>query len=43
VRSRDFPVSLSAFEALGKQAGLETFEVLMKDRANLNCLVTFAA
>lgn len=43
VRSRDFPVSLSTFEALGKQAGLETFEVLMKDRANLNCLVTFAA
>jgi len=42
VRSRDFPVSLSAFESLGRQAGLGRFEVLMKDRANLNCLVTFA-
>lgn len=43
VRSRDFPVSISAFEALGKQAGLEHFEVLMRDQADLNCLVTFAA
>lgn len=43
VRSRDFPVSLSAFEALGKQAGLGQFEVLMKDYANLNCLVTLRA
>lgn len=43
VRSRDFPVSLSAFQALGKQAGLEQFEVLLKDRANLNCLVTLTA
>jgi SAM-dependent methyltransferase len=43
VRSRDFPVSLSAFKALGKQAGLGQFEVLMKDYANLNCLVTFTA
>jgi len=43
VRSRDFPVSLSAFEALGKQAGLGQFKVLMKDHANLNCLVTFSA
>lgn len=43
VRARDFPVSLKVFEALGKQAGLEKFEVLMKDQANLNCLVTFSA
>lgn len=43
VRSRDFPVSLSMFEKLGKQAGLERFELLMTDRARLNCLVTFAA
>lgn len=43
VRARDFPVSLKAFETLGKQAGLEKFEVLMKDHANLNCLVTLSA
>ena len=43
VRSRDYPVSLSMFEKLGKQAGLEQFELLMTDQARLNCLVTFAA
>jgi len=43
VRSRDFPVSLSTFEALGKRAGLGRFEVLMKDHAELNCLVTLTA
>jgi SAM-dependent methyltransferase len=43
VRSRDFPISLSAFEALGKQAGLGQFNVLMKDHADLNCLITFSA
>ncbi len=43
VRSRDFPVSLSTFKTLGKQAGLGQFEVLMKDAADLNCLVTFTA
>jgi len=43
VRSRDFPVSLSTFKALGQQAGLGQFEVLMTDHANLNCLVTFSA
>jgi len=43
VRSRDYPVSLSTFKALGKQAGLGQFEVLMKDAADLNCLVTLAA
>jgi len=43
VRSRDFPVSLSTFEALGKRAGLGQFEVLLKDHEQLNCLVTFSA
>lgn len=42
VRARDFPVSLTAFEALGKQAGLGRFEVLLQDHARLNCLVTFS-
>ena len=43
VRARDFPVSLSVFETLGKQAGLGQFEVLLKDCEQLNCLVTFSA
>jgi len=42
VRSRDFPISLAAFEALGKQAGLGQFEVLLEDRERLNFLVTFS-
>lgn len=42
VHSRDYPVSQSVFEALGKQAGLGQFEVLLEDRERLNCLVTFA-
>ena len=43
VRTRDFPVSLAALEALGKQAGLGRFEVLLQDHERLNCLVTFSA
>jgi ubiquinone/menaquinone biosynthesis C-methylase UbiE len=43
VHSRDFPVSLTTFEALGKLAGLGQFEVLLEDRERLNCLVTFSA
>jgi hypothetical protein len=42
VRSRDFPVSQSAFQALGRQAGLEGFAVLLEDQATLNALVTFS-
>jgi len=42
VRNRDFPVSLTTFEALGKQAGLGQFEVLLEDHERLNCLVTFS-
>lgn len=42
VRARDFPVSLSTFEALGKQAGLRQFDVLLQDHARLNCLVIFS-
>lgn len=42
VQTRDFPVSLSTFEALGKQAGLGQFELLLQDHARLNCLVTFS-
>lgn len=41
VRARDFPVSLSTFEAIGKQAGLNRFDVLLTDQARLNCLVRF--
>jgi len=43
VHRRDFPVSLSTFETLGKQAGLGQFNVLLQDGAQLNCLVTFSA
>jgi len=41
VRARDFPVSQATFQALGRQAGLEGFAVLLEDRAKLNALVTF--
>lgn len=43
VRARDFPVSLVAWEKLGKQAGLPGFDVLLQDSVRLNCLVTFSA
>jgi ubiquinone/menaquinone biosynthesis C-methylase UbiE len=43
VRARDFPVSLAALQALGKQAGLGQFEVLLQDHEQLNCLVKFSA
>jgi len=43
VRARDFPVSLAALEALGKQAGLGRFEVLLQDHERLNGLVIFSA
>jgi len=42
VRARDFPVSQATFQALGRQAGLENFDVLLEDRARMNALVTFA-
>ena len=42
VCSRDFPVSISTFATLGRQAGLGRFEVLLQDSEQLNCLVTFA-
>ena len=42
VRARDFPVSQATFQALGRQAGLEGFAVLLEDRARLNALVTFS-
>lgn len=42
VRARDFPVSQSAFQALGRQAGLEHFAVLLEDHARLNALMTFS-
>ena len=42
VRARDFPVSQAAFRALGRQAGLEGFDVLLEDSARLNALVTFS-
>ncbi len=42
VHARDFPVSLSTFEAIGKQAGLGQFDVLLQDQARLNCLVIFS-
>ena len=42
VRARDFPVSKATFQALGRQAGLEGFAVLLEDRARLNALVTFS-
>ena len=42
VRARDFPVSQATFQALGRQAGLEGFAVLLEDYAKLNALVTFS-
>jgi len=42
VRARDFPVSQATFQALGRQAGLEGFAVLLEDQARLNALVTFS-
>jgi len=42
VRAHDFPVSQATFQALGRQAGLEGFAVLLEDRARLNALVTFS-
>lgn len=42
VRARDFPVSLATLKALGEQAGLGQFELLLEDRERLNCLVTFS-
>ena len=42
VRARDFPVSQATFRALGRQAGLEGFDVLLEDSARLNALVTFS-
>ena len=42
VRARDFPVSQIEFQAIGRQAGLESFEVLLEDSAKLNALVTFS-
>ena len=42
VRARDFPVSQATFQALGRQAGLEGFDVLLEDSARLNALVTFS-
>ena len=42
VRARDFPVSQATFRALGRQAGLEGFAVLLEDSARLNALVTFS-
>jgi ubiquinone/menaquinone biosynthesis C-methylase UbiE len=43
VRARDFPLSLDRWRALGPQAGLPRFDVLLSDRDGLNRLVTFAA
>ena len=40
--SGDFPVSQATFQALGRQAGLEDFAVLLEDQARLNALVTFS-
>ena len=42
VRARDFPVSQATYQALGRQAGLEDFAVLLEDQARLNALVTFS-
>jgi SAM-dependent methyltransferase len=42
VRTRDFPVSQATFQALGREAGLEGFNVLLEDGAKLNALVTFS-
>ena len=42
VRARDFPLSLNAWQDLGRQAGLPGFEVLVEDGDNLNRLVTFS-
>ena len=43
VRARDFPVSHATIQALGRQAGLARFDVLLEDRERLNALVTFSA
>jgi len=42
VRARDNPVSEQRWQQLGKQAGLERFEVVLRDRFDLNGLVTFS-
>ena len=42
VRARDFPVSHAAYRALGKQAGLGRFDVLLEDSEKLNGLVIFS-
>jgi SAM-dependent methyltransferase len=42
VRARDFPVSQAAFQALGRQAGLGGFDVLLEDSVRMNALVTFS-
>jgi SAM-dependent methyltransferase len=42
VRARDFPLSLDAWRAFGRQAGLARVELLLEDREGLNRLVTFS-
>ena len=42
VLARDFPVSQTTYQALGRQAGLEGFDVLLEDRFRMNALVTFS-
>jgi hypothetical protein len=43
VRACDFPLSLDAWRALGEQAGMPRFEVLLDDRDGLNRLVAMGA
>jgi len=42
VRDRDNPVSEHRWQLLGKQAGLDRFEVVLRDQFGLNGLVTFS-
>jgi SAM-dependent methyltransferase len=42
VRARDFPLSLDAWRAFGRQAELACVELLLEDRDGLNRLVTFS-
>ncbi len=42
VRARDNPISEHRWQLLGKQAGLERFEVVLRDQFDLNGMVTFS-
>jgi hypothetical protein len=42
VRARDYPVSLEQCRALARQAGLDSFDVLLEDQVRLNRLVALS-